>query len=140
MAGKRDAEANGDGKPCNGAGAADKRGQIVWERVFRAGNAGTRDQIKEARGHGGDFGEAVVGGRGRTEENGVEVVRGQEATVVGGFFGSEVGGEDAIGARGRGCDGESLETHLEDGIVVGEEDQRNLRALANADDEIDYAG
>src|SRR2546427_66101 len=50
-----------------------------------------------------------------------------------------VGGENAVGPSGCGSGGEFFETHLEDGIVVAEEDERDLRGLANAANEIEDA-
>src|SRR5713226_731481 len=63
---------------------------------------------------------------------------GEDAAIVGGFFGSEIGGEDAVCTRFAGGTREFFEAHLQDRIVVAEEHERDLRRLANAADEIDY--
>src|SRR5216683_4016455 len=68
------------------------------------------------------------------------MMRGEDAAIVGGFFGSEVGGEHAVGPSFAGGAREIFQAHLEDGIVVAEEHERNLRGLANAADEIDDTG
>ena len=70
----------------------------------------------------------------------VEILRVEDAAIVFGFFGSEIGDEDAIGAGLRGSGGKFFETHLEDGVVIAEEDERNLAGLADAMNEIEDAG
>src|SRR5258705_12616802 len=68
------------------------------------------------------------------------MMRGEDLAVVSGFFVREIGGEHSVGAGFAGGAREFLKTHLQDGIVVAEEDQRNLRCLADVADEIDDAG
>src|SRR6266436_2906049 len=68
------------------------------------------------------------------------MMRGEDAAIVGGFFGSEVGGEDAVGPSFAGGAREFFQAQLEDGIVVAEEHERNLRGLTDAADEFDYTG
>src|SRR5437870_13539590 len=58
MAGERDAEADGNGNLRGAAGAAQKRGQIVGESIFRAGNTGPGDEIAESGGAGGEVSQA----------------------------------------------------------------------------------
>src|SRR5260370_25710911 len=140
VAGERDAEAYGDGELRNGAGAAEECGEIVGERVFRAGYSGAGDEIEEAGRDGGDFGEAFVRGSGRAEKNSVEMMGGENAAIVCGLFGSEIGGEDAVSGDFAGGARECFEAHLQDGIVVAKEHERNLRGLTDAANEIDYTG
>src|SRR6266478_6833237 len=132
MAGERDAEADSNGELRDPAGAAQKRGQIVGESIFGAGNTGAGDEIEEAGGAGGDFSEALVRGSGRAKKDRVEMMSGEDAAIVAGFLGCEVGSENAVGASGCGDGGEFFEAHLQNGIVVAEEDERDLRGLANA--------
>src|SRR5258708_32968659 len=110
---------------------------MVGQRVLRASYACSGDEIEEAGRDSGDSGQALVGGGGRAEEDRVEMMRGEDAAIVGGLFGSEVGGEDAVGAGFAGCAREFFEAHLQDGIVVAEEYEGNLRRLADAADECD---
>src|SRR6266704_6505201 len=126
MAGERDAEADGDGELGDAAGAAQERGQIVGESIFRTGNTGAGDEIEEAGGAGGDFSEALVSGSGSAKEDGVEMMSGENAAIVTGFLGCQVGGENAVGASGCGDGGEFFEAHLQNGIVVAEEDKRDI--------------
>src|SRR5229473_4504405 len=98
MAGKRNAEADGDGELRDAAGATDERGEIVGQRVFCAGDTGAGNEIKKTGGAGGDFREAVVGGSRRAEEDGIEMMSSQDAAIVVGFFRCEIRDEDAIGA------------------------------------------
>src|SRR6266704_6261602 len=144
VAGERDAEADGNGELCDAAGAAQERGQIVGESIFRAGDTGAGDEIEEAGGAGGDFGEALIRGSGRAEENRIEKMRRENAAIVAVFFRREVRGKNAIGASGCGCGGEFFEAHLQNGIVIAEEDKRDIvrwgARLADAADEIEDAG
>src|ERR1700730_13573965 len=140
MAGGRTAAAYGNGKVCEGASAANESGKIVGERVFGAGNAGAGDEIEEAGRNGRDFCQPFIGGSGRAEKNRVEMMRGEDTAIVGGFFGSEVGREDTVGACFAGGAREFLEAHLQDGIVVTEKHERGLGGCADATNEIDYAG
>src|SRR6266568_3944285 len=139
VAGERDAEADGNGELRDAAGPAQERGQIVGESIFRAGNTGAGDEIEEAGGAGGDFSEALVRGSGRAKEDRVEMMSGQNSAIVAGFLGCEVGGEN-----GGGGGGEFFEAHLQNGIVVAEEDKRDIvrwgARLADAADEIEDAG
>ena len=50
------------------------------------------------------------------------MMRGENAAIVFGFFGSDVGDEDAIGSGGGSRSREFFQAHLEDWIVVAEED------------------
>src|SRR2546422_3594211 len=101
MAGKRDAEADGDRKLRDAAGAAQECREIVGQSILRAGDAGARDEIEKTGGASRDFCEAIVRGSRRAEENGVEMMSGENAAIVFGFFGREIRGEDAVGAGGR---------------------------------------
>src|SRR5216683_799915 len=143
VAGERDAEADGNGELRDAAGPAQKRGQIVGESIFRAGNTGAGDEIEEAGGAGGDFGEALVRGSGRAKEDRVEMMSGEDAAIVAGFLGCEVGGENAVGPSGCGSGGEFFEAHLQNRIVVAKEDKRDIvrwgARLADAADEIEDA-
>src|SRR6266850_393951 len=125
---------------CEGAGAAQERWKIVGKRILCTGNAGSGNEIEKARRAGGDFCEALVGGSGRAEKDRVEMVRGENAAIVDGFFRREVGGENAIGACRCGGRCEFFEAHLEDGIVVAEEDERNLGGLADTSNKIQDTG
>src|SRR6266478_661746 len=129
---------------CDGTRAAQERWKIVGERILCTGNTGSGNEIEKTGGTGGNFREAFVGRGWRAEEDGVEMVSSENALIVGGFFGSEVGSEDAIGAGGCGSRCEFFEAHLEDGIVVAEEDKRDFVhgrvRLANAANEIEDAG
>src|SRR5437588_12945017 len=143
-AGLRDAESDGDGKLCDGAGAADESGEIVGQGILNAGDASAGNEIEKTGGARGDLPEAIVRGSRRTEEDGVEWMSGEKAAIVFGFFEREIDGENAICAGNRcgGC--EFLEAHLQDGIVIAEQDERDLvgrRAqLADAADQIDDPG
>ena len=44
----RNSEANGNGKMRDGACPAKQSGQIVWQRIFCAGDSGSRDEIEES--------------------------------------------------------------------------------------------
>ncbi len=127
MARQRNAETDSDGKPRDGAGTAQERGEIVGQGVLRAGNTGAGDEIEKPGGAGGDFRKSLVRGSRRTKKNRVEMMGGENAAILFGFFGREISGEDAVGAcrRGRGC--EFFKAHLQDGIVIAEKDQRDLR-------------
>src|SRR6267143_1397711 len=104
-----------------------ERGETIGQHIFCAGDAGAGNQIEETGRASGDFREAVVGGSWSAEKDAVEMMHGENAAIVFGFFRREVRDEDAIGA-GDCCGGsEFFETHLQDGIVVAEEDERNLR-------------
>src|SRR5258708_38600343 len=129
MTGLRNAEANGDGKLRDLAGAAQQRGKIRGKRVLLTGYAGTRNEIEKAGRAGGDFFETVVGGGGSAKENGVEVMRGKDAAVVAGVFRSEIGDEDTVGASRRSSGGKFFEAHLTGWSVVGGKEQRALRKL-----------
>jgi len=94
VAGKRDAEANGDRQLRDFACAAQEGGEFVGEGIFCAGDTGAGDEIKKAGRNGGDFGEALVGGSRSAEKNGVEMMGGKDAAMVFGLFGREVGDED----------------------------------------------
>src|SRR5882672_1423159 len=118
VAGQRNSEANRDRKMCDGTRAAQERWKIVGERILCAGNAGSGNEVEKTGGAGGNFREALIRGRWRAEEDGVEMMGRENAAIVGGFFGSEVGGENAIGAGGCGGRCEFFEAHLEDGVVV----------------------
>src|SRR6266436_152416 len=139
MTGLRDAEANGDGKLRDLAGAAQQRGKIRGKRVLLTGYAGARNEIEKAGRAGGDFLETVVGGGGSAKKNGVEMMRGKDAAVVAGFFRSEIGDEDTVSASRRSSGGKFFEAHLKDGIVVAEKEQRHFRRLPNATNEIEHS-
>src|SRR5712692_903228 len=126
MAGERDAEADSDRKLRDAAGPPEEGGKIIGQGILRTGHAGAGDEIEKTGGAGRDFREAFVRGSRRAEEDGVELMSGENAAIVFRFFGREVGSEDAVGASGSGGGCEFLEAHLQDGIVVAEEDERNL--------------
>src|SRR5260370_39516911 len=65
---------------------------------------------------------------------------GENAAVVGGFFGSEIGGEDAVSGDFAGGARECFEAHLQARVVVAKERERELRGLTDAANEIDYTG
>ena len=111
------------GSCVNLADAAEKSREIVGQSVLCAGYAGAGDEIEKTGGHGGDFGEALVGGSGSGEKNRVEMMRGENTAIVVGLFGSEIGDEDAVGAGVCGSAGEFFQAHLQDGIVIAEEDE-----------------
>ena len=115
-------------------------GQIVGQRVLRAGHAGARNQVKKAKGARGDFHEALVGGSGRGQEDSVQVMCLQDLAIVRRFFRREIGDENAIGAGLRGRGGEFFQAHLEDGIEIAEEHQRHLAGLANSPHEREHTG
>src|SRR5260370_15959495 len=140
MAGKRNAKADGNRKVRDAAGPPEEGGQIIGQDILRARDAGAGDEIEEAGGTGGDFRQALVGRGWRTEEDGVEMMRGENAAIIAGLFGREVRDQDAISASGCGRGSEFFEAHLEDRIVVAEEHQRDLRGLANTADEIEETG
>src|SRR6266851_5478528 len=98
---KRDAEADSNGKLRDAAGPPEEGGEIVGQGVLRAGDAGSGNEIEKTRGARGDFREALVRGSRRAKEDAVEMVRGKNAAIVFGFFGSEIGGENAVGASRR---------------------------------------
>ena len=68
------------------------------------------------------------------------MMRGENAAIVVRFFGREIGDEDAVGAGVAGGACKFFEAHLQDGIVVAEEHERNLRGFANAAHQIEDAG
>src|SRR6266446_7499702 len=68
------------------------------------------------------------------------MMRGEDAAIVGGFFGSEVGGEDAVGPSFAGGAREFFQAQLQDVIEIAKEHERNLRGLTDASDEFDYTG
>src|SRR5258708_35398378 len=129
MTGLRDAEANGDGKLRDLAGAAQQRGKIRGKRVLLTGYAGARNEIEKAGRAGGDFFETVVGGGGSAKENGVEVMRGKDAAVVAGFFRREIGDEGTVGASRRSSGGKFFEGHLKDGVGGTRKEERPFRRM-----------
>src|SRR5258707_5127706 len=123
MTGLRDAEANGDGKLRDLAGAAQQRGKIRGKRVLLTGYAGARNEIEKTGRAGGDFLETVVGGGGSAKKNGVEMMRGKDAAGVAGFFRSEIGDEETVRASRRSSGGKFLWAHLKEVILMSEQDQ-----------------
>src|SRR5260370_42221224 len=115
MAGLRNAEADGQRKLRDLAGAAQQRGKIRGKRVLLTGYAGARNEIEKAGRAGGDFLETVVGGGGSAKKNGVEMTRGKDAAVVAGFFRSEIGDGDTVSASRRSSGGKIFEGQLEEG-------------------------
>src|SRR6267143_459875 len=99
VAGKRDYKTNGDGELRNAAGAADERGEIIGQHIFCAGDAGAGNQIEETGRASGDFREAVVGGSWSAEKDAVEMMHGENAAIVFGFFRREVRDEDTGESR-----------------------------------------
>ena len=140
VGGQRDAEADRDGESRDAARATEEGGEIVRKRIFGPRDTRARDEIEKTRGDGGDFGEALVGGGGRGEENAIEILGGEDAAVVVGLFGREIGDEDAVGASGCGGGGEFFQAHLENGIVVAEEDEGDFAGFADFTDEIEDFG
>src|SRR6266478_3135151 len=104
MTGLRNAEADGQRKLRDLAGAAQQRGKIRGKRVLLTGYAGARNEIEKAGRAGGDFLETVVGGSGSAKKNGVEMMCRNDAAVVFRFLRSEIGDEDTVSASGR-CGG-----------------------------------
>src|SRR5438309_9015753 len=127
MAGKRDPEADRDGKPRDAASSPEEGGEIIGQGVLSTSDAGTRNKVEKSRGAAGDLRKALVRGSRRAEKDSVEMVRGEDAAIVFGLFGREVSSEDAVSAIGCSSGCEFLEAHLQNGIVVAEEDERNLR-------------
>src|SRR5258707_5478503 len=123
MAGLRNAEANGQRKLRDLAGAAQQRGKIRGKRLLLTGYAGARNKIEKAGRAGGDFLETIIGGGGSAKKNGVEMMRGENAAVVAGFFRSEIGDEDTVSASRRSSGGKFLWAHLKEVILMSEQDQ-----------------
>jgi len=96
MARKRDAEADSDGKLRDAAGPPQKCREIVGQGILRAGDAGSGNEIEKTGGASGDFREAVVSRSGCAEEDGIEMMSGENASIVFGFFGCEIRDEDAV--------------------------------------------
>src|SRR5579863_4751908 len=140
VAWERNAEANGERQLRDAASAAQECRKIVGEHVFGAGNAGARDEIEKARSAGGDFFETLVGGRGGAKKNGVEIFGGNDAAILFGLFWREIGNEDAVGSEIGGGGSKFFEAHLEDGVVVAEEDERDFAGFADFADEIENFG
>src|SRR5579875_2344587 len=92
--GLRNAEADGKRKSGEAADAAGEREQIFGKRIARAGDARARDEIEEAAGTFGDFGEAPVGGSGRGKKDRVEMASAHGGAILGGLFGSQIGDKD----------------------------------------------
>ena len=86
MAGKRNPEADGDGKLSGAAGSSQKRREIVGQGVLRPGDAGARNQVQKTGGAPGDFREAFVGGSRRAKENRIEMMSGKNLAIVIRFF------------------------------------------------------
>src|SRR5215475_10543235 len=137
----RNAEAHCNRQLRNGAGATKQRGEIFWKRIFRASDAGARNEIEESRRNASDLSETFVGGSGSAEEDRVETVRVQDAAVFLGLFGSQICREGAVGAGLRGGGSKFLESHLENRIVIAEKDDRDIGRrriqFANLADEIE---
>ena len=134
---QRDAEAYSDGKLRDVTRAAQKCGEIIGKRIFGASHSGAGDKIEKTRGYRSDFREAVIRGSRRAEKNRVEMMGGEDATVVVGFFWSEVRDEDAVGSGRGGGARKFFEAHLENGIVVTEENERDLARFSNFSDKFD---
>src|SRR5260370_12788914 len=117
MARKRDAEAHGDGKLRDAAGAAQERGEIVGQRILRAGDAGAGDEIEKTGRTCRDFRKTFIRGSRRAKKNRVEVMRGKNAAVVFGFFGREVGGQNSISTGGCSGPSEFFGAHLPNWVV-----------------------
>src|SRR6267142_1228149 len=137
VTGLRNSESNRERKFGSGAHAAQKRWEIIWERILGPRDTSAGDEIEKTGRHGGDLSEALIGGCWRAEKNRVELVRSENATVVGGFFWRQIGGEDAVSSGFGSNGGEFLEARLENGIVVAEEDERDVTGLSDLADEIE---
>ena len=142
MAGQRDTEADRDWQMRRTVCATEQRGEIIRKRVLGSRHAGAGNQIEKAGGAGGDFFHAIVGGSRRGKKNGIEMMRRQDAAIVFRFFGCKIGDEYAVGSGRRRCGGEFFQPHLENWIVVAEEDDGNVAGwrigFANFANEIDH--
>src|SRR5260370_253265 len=103
--------------------------RLMADFLAIAGRGGSWGDLAagDAGGGGGDFREAVVGGSGRAEEDGVEMLGGENASIVFGFFRRKIRDEDAVGTGGCGGGRKFFKAHLQDRIVVAEKDERDLR-------------
>ncbi len=137
MSGKRNPEADRDGKFRCAAGTPQKRREIVGQGILRAGDTSPRNQVEKTGGTGRDFFEALIRGSRRAEENRIEMVSGEDAAILFRFFRRQIGGQNAVRTSGRGGGCEFLEPHLQDRIVVAEEDERNLGGLSDPTNEIE---
>lgn len=131
------AKADSDGEGRDLADAGDLCGQIVWDRVALASDAGAGDVVDEAAGVCGDQAEALIGAGRCGEEDGVDAGAVELALERRGFFRGHVEDEDAIHARGGGFFGETRKTEAVDGIQIREKDNRDLRTVADLADEVD---
>src|SRR5882757_4258212 len=139
MTGKRNAETDSDGKLGDAARPSKECGEIVGEDILCARNARAGNEIEKTGRAAGNLREALVGRSGRAEENCVEMMSRKNAAIVFGFLRREVGGENAVSASGCSGGGKFFKAHLQDGIVVAEENERNLRGLANTAYEVENA-
>src|SRR5260370_37411373 len=82
MSGKRNPEADRDGKFRCAAGTPQKRREIVGQGILRAGDSSPRNPVDTTGGTGRDFFEALVRGSRRAEKNRIEMVSGEDAAIL----------------------------------------------------------
>src|SRR5438034_8995270 len=140
VTGERNAKTHSERKLCDRAGATQERGKVVGERVLRAGDAGAGNEIEKTRRAGGDLREALVSGCGCSKKNRAEMMSAKNTAVVRRFFRREVGRQNTIRACGFSRRSKFLKAHLQDGVVIAEQNQRDFRRQANAADQIEDAG
>src|ERR1700687_924648 len=99
MTGERNAEANRKRQRSHPTGPPNQFRQIIRQCFFRAGYAGTRNQIQESAGDRRDFREAVIGGSRRSQKNCVESLGGTCVSILASFLGRQVGDQDAVRTR-----------------------------------------
>ena len=126
-----DAEADGEREIGDRADRLDQRGDGCRERILLAGDAGARDQIDETGGVLRHQFDAPLGAGGRGEEDGVEAVAMHGGHVGLRLFDAGVGEQAAIDAGGRRVGGEAFQAVAQDGVEIGEQQQRNFGSGAN---------
>ncbi len=131
MARQRNPKTHGDRKLRKAARAPKESGQIVRQGILRASHPGARNQVKKSGRARGDFHQALIGGRGRGQENRIQMMRLHDFAILRRFFRREIGNENSVSPCFRGRCGKFLQTHLENGIEVAEEHQGHLAGLAN---------
>ena len=121
-----DAEAEADGQRTDGFdfGGVVPDGFVI-QAAF-AGSTGLGDEIEKATGFLRDLFHAVRAGGGGDEEDDLDVGALQRGAQRAGFLGRQIHDEQAVDAGGVGGLGETLEAVLKEGIVVAEEQDRNV--------------
>lgn len=131
------AKSDSDGEGRDLADAGDLCGQIVWDRIALASDAGAGDVVDETAGVCGDQAKALIAAGWCGEKNCVHAGTVELALERRGFFRRHVEDEDAIHARGGSFFGETRKTEAIDGIQIREKDNGDLRAMADLADEVD---